>query len=270
MSIFSRSRSGPGYDCLAPFYDGFTEGYAYEHWFAQIEERALALGLSGGRALDLACGTGKSTAPLLARGYSVIACDISEGMIREARRKYPAQADRFQVADMRALPDFGRFDLVICLDDAINYLLTEDELQETFVSVAQALAPRGVFVFDVNSLAAYRRYFVETTVRESEGLFFAWRGEASAQLPPGETATARVEIFAQRPDGLWERRFMRHVQRHHQPGVLRAELRRAGLQCCSVVGQHPGARMDETFDEAIHPKLLYFCRPLNGATAQTA
>ncbi len=69
--------AGPAYAALAPHYDRFTAGYPYENWLAQIESRALACGLVGRRALDIGCGTGKSFAPLLARGYSVSACDLS-------------------------------------------------------------------------------------------------------------------------------------------------------------------------------------------------
>src|SRR5690349_16268572 len=122
----TNNQAAAAYDVLAPYYDDYTSGYAYEPWIAAIERRAVALGLRGRRALDLACGTGNSTGPLFARGYSVRACDISARMIREARRKYREQADAFLVADMRALPALGEFDLVLCLDDAVNYLLSEE------------------------------------------------------------------------------------------------------------------------------------------------
>src|SRR5437763_493918 len=128
----AQSPTAAGYDCLAPFYDRFTADYAYEAWIDAIEAQAIALGLRGWRALDLACGTGKSTLPLLERGYAVKACDISEGMVREARGKRPERADVFSVADMRDLPDLGQFDFVLCLDDAINYLLSDAELEATF------------------------------------------------------------------------------------------------------------------------------------------
>jgi ubiquinone/menaquinone biosynthesis C-methylase UbiE len=101
------NHAAAAYDVLAHYYDHFTAGYSYEPWIAAIERRAGALGLQGRRALDLACGTGNSTGPLLARGYAVRACDISPEMIGEARRKYPDRADTFVVADMRALPDLG-------------------------------------------------------------------------------------------------------------------------------------------------------------------
>ena len=176
-------QAAAAYDVLAPYYDHFTAGYAYEPWIAAIERRALRLGLRGRRALDLACGTGNSTGPLLARGYSVLACDISPAMIEQARRKYPQHADSFLVADIRDLPNLGEFDLVLCLDDAINYLLSQRELEEAFGSVARLLSPSGVFAFDVNSLRTYRTSFAEDTVREGDGVLLAWPCPRSCSRP---------------------------------------------------------------------------------------
>ena len=248
------------YDCLAPFYDRFTAGYAHDAWISAIEAHAVRLGLQGARALDLACGTGKSTAPLLVRGYSVEACDISAAMIREARRKLPDHADAFFVADMRDLPPLGEFDLVVCLDDAINYLLSDDDLEAAFAAVAGVLAPDGVFAFDVNSLLTYRTSFAETFVSESDGAFFAWRGEGSAEMNAGEIASASVEVFSARDDGGWERHATRHTQRHHPREAIVASMRRAGLRCCATLGQHPGCRLEEHADERRHIKLVYFAR----------
>jgi SAM-dependent methyltransferase len=247
------------YDVLAPHYDAFTAGYAYERWVAEIERRAAALGLRGGRALDLACGTGNSTGPLLARGYSVLACDISARMIAEARRKYPQHAHAFRVADMRDLPTFGEFDLVLCLDDAVNYLLSDDELEATFCGVARVLAPDGIFAFDVNSLLTYRTSFAQDMVKEGDGVLLAWQGETTSGFGRGDIGTARVVIFGEAGDGRWQRREMRHVQRHHPPEVVCAALRRAGLTC-ELVGQHPGARLEDVVDDERHIKIVYFAR----------
>jgi SAM-dependent methyltransferase len=249
-----------GYDCLAPFYDQFTAGYAYERWIAGIEERAVGLGLRGRRALDMACGTGKSTVPLLTRGYSVAACDISERMLQQARHKLPAHAKAFFAADMRELPQVGEFDLVICLDDAINYLLSDEELEATFAGVARVLAPGGIFAFDVNSLLTYRTTFADTTVREAVGVRFVWRGEARPRLGPRGTASASVDIFAECGDGVCERRTMRHRQRHHPPEAVYAALQRAGLSCRATFGQHPGAQLEHHVDEERHIKLLHFAQ----------
>jgi SAM-dependent methyltransferase len=249
-----------GYDCIAPFYDEFTADYAYDAWIDAIETRARGLGLTGTRALDLACGTGKSTLPLLERGYFVRACDISEAMIDQARLKWPDVAHAFSVADMRELPRLGEFDLVLCLDDAVNYLLSDDDLEAAFSNVARVLAPDGIFAFDVNSLLTYRTCFAETEVREQPGLLFAWRGEAATTLQPAEGASATVEIFAEGPGGTWERYTMRHVQRHHPRNAIQSALERAGLRCCATLGQHPGAILEEDADEDSHIKIVYFAK----------
>ncbi len=254
------------YDCLAPYYDDFTTGYAHDIWVAAIESRAVELGLRGHRALDIACGTGKSTAPLLARGYSVLACDISTEMVREAQRKFPANADSFLVADMRELPPLGEFDLILCLDDAANYLLSEDELEAAFASVASVLSDDGIFAFDLNSLHTYRSSFAQAIIRQTDGLFFGWRGQSTSKIRPGQIAAATVEIFAQREDGLWERRSSHHVQRHHPPEVVRRALQRAGLECCAVAGQHAGAQLEAIADEQRHIKLVYFAQQMQPQT----
>ncbi|HLY50075.1 MAG TPA: class I SAM-dependent methyltransferase [Solirubrobacteraceae bacterium] len=259
-TIAALDHAGAEYDLIAPFYDRFTADYAYEPWIDAIERRAVAHGLSGKRALDLACGTGKSTLPLHTRGYSVRGCDISEGMVECARSRLPELADAFTVADMRDLPELGEFDLVLCLDDAVNYLLDDGELEAAFAGVARLLAPGGIFAFDVNSLLTYRTCFAETELREAPGILFAWRGEATQSLQPAEGASATVEIFAQRDDGLWERRTMRHVQRHHPEQALRSALERAGLSCCAVLGQRPGAILEADADEDSHIKLVYFAK----------
>jgi SAM-dependent methyltransferase len=259
-TVVELSGTADAYDCLAPFYDEFTTGYAHDRWVAAIESRAAQLGLRGRRALDIACGTGKSTAPLLTRGYSVLACDISPGMVFEAQAKFPSRAEAFLVADMRELPPLGEFDFVVCLDDAVNYLLAAEELEATFAGVAELLSPEGIFAFDLNTLQTYRSSFAQAIVREGDGLFFAWRGETTATVAAGGLAAATVEIFAERANGLWERRSSRHVQRHHPATVVRVALARAGLECCAVAGQSAGAQLETGADEERHIKLVYFAR----------
>jgi SAM-dependent methyltransferase len=248
------------YGSLAPYYDRFTAGYAYETWLAQIEERALRLGLAGRRLLDIGCGTGKSFAPLLARGYEVTGFDLSPEMVDEARRKFGALVEDLFVADMRDLPALGEFDLVTCIDDAINYLLDETDLLAAFRGVGEILAPGGVFAFDVTSLQSYRTTFTETFVHEDEGGIFCWRGESSPKFEPGDVASATVEAFIATHDDLWLRVSSRHIQRHHPPATIHAALEAAGLECAAVAGQRPGGCLEDQVDEAEHIKIVYFAR----------
>jgi SAM-dependent methyltransferase len=258
------------YDRLAPHYDDFTAGYQHDRWIGAIEKIARALGQRGRRALDIGCGTGRSTGPLFDRGYSVQACDISPAMVAIARVKFPSHRDSFFEADMRELPRHGDYDLVLCLDDALNHLLTEEDLRATFDGVARLLSPTGMFVFDVNSLRTYRTAFAHTMIRESERRFFAWRGEAQASHQAGDGTAATVEVFTERDDGLWERTSSRHAQRHHSQATIRRLLAAAPLECCAVRGQSPGAHLEETVDEDRHTKIVYFVRPAKGELESTA
>ena len=47
------SQAAAAYDVLAPYYDHFTAGYAYERWIDALERRALRLGLRGRSTVQL-------------------------------------------------------------------------------------------------------------------------------------------------------------------------------------------------------------------------
>jgi SAM-dependent methyltransferase len=247
------------YEEIAGVYDAFTAGHDYERFLAVIERLASELGLAGRDALDVACGTGKSFMPLLRRGYRVTACDLSPAMVTRARRKCAERAEVL-VADMRELPELGRFDLVTCLDDSLNYLLTDGELAAAFRGIANSLRSGGVAVFDVNSLKTYRSAFADTLVLDQDGILFCWRGETSPEIGEGEQAVATLEAFTPRAGGGWTRLCSRHVQRHHPRTTVARLCREGGLDLVSVWGQDPGARLDPDPAEERHTKLLYFAR----------
>jgi SAM-dependent methyltransferase len=251
--------SGPSalaaYEALAPFYDRFTADYEHRPVLEQIEALALEHGLRGRRLLDVACGTGKSFLPLLHRGYEVTACDISPGMVDLARGKLaPDAAARVVVADMRALPWRGAFDLVTCLDDAVNYLLTDGDLHAALRSLSAALRPGGVAVFDVNSLRTYREVFAEDFAFRSEEAVFVWRGRERADVAPGSICSAVITVRS--GDGR-DRFTSRHVQRHHPAAVVEAACARANLDLKGVYGVAPAARLVDGADEDVHRKLVY-------------
>ena len=160
------------YEAFAPYYDRYTELYGHEVWLANLEAIALGLGLSGRRVLDVGCGTGKSFMPMLARGYEVVACDISPAMVERARQRSGLADADVLVADMRDLPRLGTFDLATCLDDSLNYLLSDEELEDTLAGVARNLRPGGLFIFDMNSLAVYENLFSQDAVIETGEAMF--------------------------------------------------------------------------------------------------
>lgn len=240
------------YERLAPVYDRFTAGYDHDGWVRALERIARQHGVFGHRALDVACGTGKSFAPLLKLGYDVWACDLSPAMVARARMRAAIDPGRIVVADMRALDEVGAspFDLITCLDDAVNYLLSVEDLAAAFASVARLLAPGGVYVFDANSLATYRDGFAAGVAFEAPQAAAIWRGETATPIEPGSICTAAIELAGEAAPS-------RHVQRHHAAAEIHSALASAGLACRAVLGQSTGAVLHEDADEEIHTKLVY-------------
>lgn len=248
------------YRRLAPFYDELTRDHDYDGWTRHLEHTALTYGVRGRRLLDAACGTGKSFIPFLERGYAVTGCDISREMLAVASAK-TREAELF-TADVRELGDVGEFDLITCLDDAVNYLTGDGDLDLAFGSFARNLAEDGVLVFDLNTVSAYRTTWARDATLESPELFLAWRGQTGEGFEPGGIAELIVEAFSETRPGVYERVTSRHVERHHpRPAVERA-LAGAGLATVGVFGLLSDGSLDTvaTADEDLHHKLVYFAR----------
>ncbi len=247
------------YDAFAEHYDHFTADHRYDDLTATLEELALQHGLRGRRLLDVACGTGKSFEPFRRRGFQVTASDISKGMLAQARRRAGPDT-RLVHADARDLPELGEFDLVLCLDDSINYLLGGDDLERALRSARRALAPDGIFVFDVNTLGAYRTTFAQTSCVEHGGRFFAWQGRTDPKAEPGVRAVAEIEIFRDEGEGSWSRHSSRHVQRHHSSEVIRARAAAAGLTILAAHGLTTDGAIHPRADELGHTKRVYVAK----------
>jgi SAM-dependent methyltransferase len=237
------------YDAFASAYDVFNRAYQYESWTGKLLGEAEKAGLEGNRLLDVGCGTGLSFVALLDRGWKVTACDISPGMLEIARARAGDRAELL-VADMRALPELGEFDLVWAVNDAVNYVGGEEELRAALASMAGNMAPGGVLLFDLNTLLTYRTFFCETFDREVDGQRFAWRGEMEPDsVVPGSTCEAHFEAEGLDIDHV-------HRQRHFPEPAVLAAIESAGLRSRAVLGELEGT-LTPGLDESVHTKAVY-------------
>jgi SAM-dependent methyltransferase len=256
VSIVGRPLSvSDAYDTLAPCYDLFTAHHDYELWVSGLLGLPEASGFTGKRALDAGCGTGKSLIPLLERGFSVVGCDLSVGMLELAEAKVDAAVELLQL-DLRELPAIGEFDLITCLDDVFNYLTTPNDLTRALAGFARNLRPGGLVIFDANTVATYRGFFGETSVVEDNDTLLAWRGFAAPSFAEAELASGQIDIFTLR-DGCWTHSISRHEQRHHPQATIRRAIRSAGLRCLAVYGQDPAVRFEGQVDELRHSKSIF-------------
>src|ERR1044072_3871850 len=66
----------------------------------------------GGNSADIGCGCGREVAWLHANGFAAVGFGASEGLLNEARRRYPSY--KFAHAELPDLNGIGTFDNVLC------------------------------------------------------------------------------------------------------------------------------------------------------------
>ncbi|MAF27515.1 MAG: class I SAM-dependent methyltransferase [Gemmatimonadota bacterium] len=142
-------------------------------WPERIRREAPFLSATVGQAsprrlLDVGCGTGEHAAHFAGQGWDAVGIDIATNMIDDALELEGAAQSggslRFEVraaAEAGGLPD-APFGAAICLGNTLAFHRTEEELLATFRGIAAALAPGGLFLFQ---LLNYRR-ILEKRVRD--------------------------------------------------------------------------------------------------------
>jgi SAM-dependent methyltransferase len=247
------------YEAIAPVYDDFTHHHDYELWLSKLLPELKRHGLEGDRLLDVACGTGKSFIPMLNRGWQVTACDVSPAMVEVAHGKV-GDAVALSVADMRELPRFGEFEMVWCLDDAVNYLLSGEELEQALAGMRRNLAPGGLLMFDVNTIDSYRTFFAEEVVVERDGRRLVWKGRTDPKAAPGSIAEASFEVLPLEGDGSPLIEPEMHRERHFPEAEVLARLESAGLECLEVFGHGEDAILRQPLKDEVHSKAVYIAR----------
>src|SRR5207245_456768 len=155
-----------GWDAYAPFYDwenARTLGRRDVPFW-----RRLASTVEG-TVLELGCGTGHVSVPLVRAGVRLIGIDRSAAMLQRARdrlrrlskfRDRGAEGPRYGRnvpgfvrlirGDVRALPFADRqFAMALAPYGMLQSLLTDRDLDETIASVARVLPPGGIFATDL-------------------------------------------------------------------------------------------------------------------------
>ena len=143
------------YSEFANVYDKMMDNIPYEEWEQYLLTLMYKHGVSVSASVtEIGCGTGTMTGLLAEEGFKVTGLDLSEDMLQVASIKYPNIS--FFQADMRDFELTSKQDVIVSICDSINYILTTDDLTQTFSSVKKNLKDDGIFIFDLKT-----RFFFE-------------------------------------------------------------------------------------------------------------
>ena len=109
----------------------------------------LAKLAGGGRALELAIGTGRIALPLAQRGVPVHGIDMSKAMVAKLRKKPGGEDVGVTIGDFATATVDGTFSLAYLVFNTISNLTTQAAQVACFRSVAAHLEPGGCFVIEV-------------------------------------------------------------------------------------------------------------------------
>ncbi len=211
------------------WFAGFHEGLVARFWRAAGEAMAdddarLVLALLGERplrVLDVPCGNGRIARRLAAAGHEVAGIDIAPEEVALARHAAPEV--RFEVGDLRALPDLGAFDAVVSWGNSFGYLRPA-ESAASLAGMYAALRPGGRLILESLTVA---ESFLPRPI--SERAEYEYGGIRMTSVNHYRAAESRLESELTLEDAGGAVEHARSVHHVHTTGEVVRMLEAAGF-----------------------------------------
>jgi len=218
---------------------------AYDHYFgaepywdqAFYDSRLRA---NGGRALEVACGTGRLLLPLARDGLQVEGLDTSRDMLDRLRARARAM-NLSPVLHEAPMQDFDlarRYRTVFVPAGSFGILVDPDEIAAALACFLRALEPGGEVLIPVSEASAASEPVLD------------WRERRNVRLPEEGAHVVVFERIAYEDGGRLQRWHLRyevergsqpkqvffraHEVRHYDAGEFRALLQAAGFEGIEV------------------------------------
>lgn len=217
------------YEEFARIYDWALNELPYESWLEYFEAIFKRYNQQPKLILDLGCGTGSMTNLMAKKGYEMIGVDLSDDMLMMARQK--AKELNVDVVylnqDMTELDLYGTIDAVVSVGDSLNYVTDETDLLEAFKKVHLFLNPKGLFVFDMNTIHKFKHSLGNKTYAENhEDYAYIWENYFYEDEKMNEY---EVNIFIKNDAGLFEKTTEIHYERGYEVEEVVDMLNEAGF-----------------------------------------
>lgn len=230
------------------FGEAYLELYAHRDAGEAAANVEGVLGLLAGErpraVLDLACGTGRYTRALRARGVPALGLDLSLTLLRRG-------AGLPRVAgDMRRLPfPDAAFDWVLNFFTSFGYFEDEADNREVLREAARTLAPGGLFLLDLFNVDHVLASLEPRELVELEGR----RVEIERWYDPESRRINKRIRLPDQPAPAWGGRsqsFLESVRAYRREEAVEA-MESAGLGVERVLGSFTGEPFDRDSERLI-------------------
>lgn len=233
------------YTDFASVYDTFMDETPYDKWKTQIVDILRDNNINDGLVLDLGCGTGTMTELLAREGYDMTGVDLSSDMLYEAMNKRAESGldILYLCQDMREFELYGTMKAIVSVCDSINYLTDTEDLIQTFSLVNNYLDPKGIFIFDFNTVHKYKEIGDSVIAENREDCSFIWDNYYDDETHINEYEIAF--FIAEGDEGMFRRVMEQHMQRGYELEEIKTCLEEAGLIFEKAVDSDTGAEVNE-------------------------
>ena len=225
------------YGISKPIRQGDAQGKELTEEYDTAEDSEQALDEEKNLIVELGCGTGSFTQQLYKLGYDIMGIDLSPDMLNLARMKSQEMGYNIMYLeqDMRELDLYCTAGTIVSVCDSINYVLEDQEVIDTFKLVNNFLYPKGLFIFDFNTLHKYRDVIGDTTIAENrEDCSFIWDNYYHEDEHINEYD---LTIFARcdEKDEVFRRSVETHFQRGYTLEEMKGFVEKAGLEFVEAI-----------------------------------
>ena len=219
------------YTSFASVYDTFMDNIPYKEWAEYLVGLLKEYGIQDGLVLDLGCGTGNMTELLAQSGYDMIGIDNAEEMLDIAIEKR-AESGRdilYLLQDMREFELYGTVKAIVSICDSINYITEEEDLLEVFRLVNNYLDPKGIFIFDFNTVYKYSEVLGNQTIAEDrDECSFIWDNYYYEDEQINEY---ELSLFIKETDSDLYRKYQEtHFQKAYDLEIIKGLIEQSGLE----------------------------------------
>ena len=241
MSSMATREGWQGWDEYAPFYDwenARTLGRRDVTFWTRFARRAR------GKVLELGCGTGRVTRPLVKAGVDLVGVDRSAAMLA----KVAGRADVVR-GDIRQLPfRSGSFASVIAPYGILQSLTRPRDLTDTLRSVARVVERGGRFGVDlVPDVPKWREYEDQVQLRGRAGAAHLTLVE-SVRQDRRRRLTTFEQCYIERHRGVTREHRFQLTFRTVTVRQMSDALRHAGFRVTAVLGDYEGRPWDARAD----------------------